>query len=173
MSSTLHTLPIKDSSNEYVSSVKSNPHSLTHTLLLKVQCVYQRKILEYDKKYLPQIIANIITIAKKFFKYLFIYFGCTGSQLWHVGFLVVACELLVAACMRDLVPRLGIELGPLALEARSLTHWTTREVPQQPKLIDHLLYARYCSKYFILNPHYNAEIDSIVLPILQIEKPPL
>ena len=37
--------------------------------------------------------------------YLFIYFGCTGSQLWHtgsslrhVGFLVSACGLLVAAC---------------------------------------------------------------------------
>ena len=43
--------------------------------------------------------------------------------------LVVACELLAAACMRDLVPRPGIEPGPPALGAQSLTHWTTREVP--------------------------------------------
>ena len=37
-----------------------------------------------------------------FFFFLFkknIYlFGCAGSQLWHVGSLVVACGLLVAAC---------------------------------------------------------------------------
>ena len=31
--------------------------------------------------------------------------------------------------MRDLVPRPGIEPGPPALEAQSLTRWTTREVP--------------------------------------------
>ena len=80
--------------------------------------------------------------------YLFIYFGCAGSccgtqdlQLWHVDFLVVACGLLVAAYMRDLVRRPGIKPGRslvqepgidwvlLALGAQSLTHWTTREVP--------------------------------------------
>ena len=44
--------------------------------------------------------------------------------------LVVACELLVAACMWDLVPQPGIEPGSPALGARSLTHWTTREVPR-------------------------------------------
>ena len=43
-------------------------------------------------------------------------------QLWHVDF-------LFAACMWDLVLRPGIEPGPPALEGRSLTHWTTREVP--------------------------------------------
>ena len=43
-------------------------------------------------------------------------------------FLAAACELLAAACMRDLVPQPGIEPGPPALGARSLTvtHWTTR-----------------------------------------------
>ena len=25
-------------------------------------------------------------------------FGCTGSQLWHVGSLLVACKLLAVAC---------------------------------------------------------------------------
>ena len=63
------------------------------------------------------------------FIYLFIYLGCAGSSSRHVGFLAAACKLLVAARMRDLVPRPGIELGPPALGAQSLTHWTTREVP--------------------------------------------
>ena len=43
--------------------------------------------------------------------------------------LVAAFGLIVAACMRDLVPRPGIEPRPPALWVRSLTHWTTREVP--------------------------------------------
>ena len=62
-------------------------------------------------------------------KYLFIYFGCTGSSLQHAGSLVAAFGLLVAARMQDLVPRPGIKPGPPALGVRSLTHWTTREVP--------------------------------------------
>ena len=37
--------------------------------------------------------------------------GCTGSQLWHVGSLVVACELLVAEC-RIWLPDQGSVLGP-------------------------------------------------------------
>ena len=45
------------------------------------------------------------------------------------GFFVSACKLLVAARTRDLAPRAGIEPGPPALGARSLTHWTTRGVP--------------------------------------------
>ena len=55
------------------------------------------------------------------FIYLFIYlFCCTGCYLWQAGSLVVACELLVAACMWDLVPRSGIEPGPPALGTQSL-----------------------------------------------------
>ena len=65
-------------------------------------------------------------------------FSCSmWTQLWHVGsqlkyadFLVVACELLVAACMQDLVSRPGIDHGPPAFGAQSLTHWPTREVPR-------------------------------------------
>ena len=34
-------------------------------------------------------------------------------------------RVLVAACVWDLVPPSGIEPGPPALGARSLTHWTT------------------------------------------------
>ena len=41
----------------------------------------------------------------------------------------MACELLVAACMWDLVPGPGIEPGPPALGVQNLNHCTTREVP--------------------------------------------
>ena len=63
--------------------------------------------------------------------YLFIYYlflaaaglSCSPQdlQLWHVGFLVVAC-------MWDLVPWRGVKPGCPALGVWSLTHWTTREV---------------------------------------------
>ena len=46
----------------------------------------------------------------------------------------MACGLLVAACKQDLVPQPGIEPGPPALGAQSLTHWTTREVPLSARL---------------------------------------
>ena len=48
-------------------------------------------------------------------------FGCAGSCLWHAG--SFSCG------MWDLVPWPGIDPGPPALGARSLNHWTTREVP--------------------------------------------
>ena len=61
----------------------------------------------------------------------FFFFSCgmCTSQLWHADFLVAACELLVAACIWDLVPQPGVEPGPPALGVQSLTHWITREVP--------------------------------------------
>ena len=40
----------------------------------------------------------------------------------------MACGLLVVACVRDLVPRPGIEPRSPALGAQSLIHWTTRQV---------------------------------------------
>ena len=50
-------------------------------------------------------IVHLKRIYCVFKKYLFIYlFGCAGSSLQQAGSLVVACELLVAACMWDLVP---------------------------------------------------------------------
>ena len=67
---------------------------------------------------------------------IFIYlFGCAGSYLQQVGSLVVACELLVAACMWDLVPRPGepvrpgLEPGTPALGVQSPIHCATREGP--------------------------------------------
>ena len=46
-----------------------------------------------------------------------------------MGSLVVAFELLVAACMWDLVPRPGIEPRPPALGVWSLNRCATGEVP--------------------------------------------
>ena len=43
------------------------------------------------------------SISLSFF-FCFLLFGYTGSSLWQVGSLVAAFELLVAACMWDLVP---------------------------------------------------------------------
>ena len=54
-----------------------------------------------------------------------------GSSSWRVGFLVAACRLLVVTCVQNLFPWPGMEPGPAALGARSLTHATTREVPLQ------------------------------------------
>ena len=44
--------------------------------------------------------------------------------MWHADFLVTACELLVAACMQDLVPGPGIKPGPL--------HWEHGALPTGP-----------------------------------------
>ena len=45
--------------------------------------------------------------------------------------LVAACRIFRLRCdMQDVVPQPGIELGPLALGAQSLSCWTTREAPQ-------------------------------------------
>ena len=58
-----------------------------------------------------------------FLKYLFIYL------FW-------LCRALVVGCVQDLVPRPGMEPGPPALAARSLTHWTTREVPRRVQFFE-------------------------------------
>ena len=61
--------------------------------------------------------------------YPFLFLKIFIYLFWLCQVLVVACELLVEACMQDLVPQPGIEPGSPALRAQSLTHWTTREVP--------------------------------------------
>ena len=67
--------------------------------------------------------------------------------------LVVACQLLVAVCMWDLLPRPGIEPGPTALGVRSRTHLTTREVPKTVQLLKGNLSVNLhdprLSKYFL------------------------
>ena len=47
--------------------------------------------------------------------------------MWN---LLVAAYGLLSCGMWDRVPWPGIESRPPALGARSLTHWTTREVPR-------------------------------------------
>ena len=44
--------------------------------------------------------------------------------------LFLSCGVRTLSCgMRDLVPQPGVEPGPPALGAQSLTYWTTPEVP--------------------------------------------
>ena len=66
-----------------------------------------------------------------------------GILVMPFGLLVVACELLVAACIQDLAPGPGIEPGPPALGAQSLSHWTTREVLADTYLFDFFLERRF------------------------------
>ena len=60
------------------------------------------------------------------------------SSLGHAGYLVGARSL--SCGMWDPVPWPGIEPRPHALGAQSISHWTTREVPEE-----------YCFKAMILN----------------------
>ena len=54
-----------------------------------------------------------------------------GSQLRHVGSLLPHVgSFQLWRVVRDLVPSPGIEPGPPALGAQSLSHWTAREVPR-------------------------------------------
>ena len=70
-----------------------------------------------------------------FFKKIFIYLAAPGLNFVTWDLLVVACGIFscgtrILSCgMWDLVPRPGIEPGPPALGAQSLSHWTAREVP--------------------------------------------
>ena len=55
--------------------------------------------------------------------------ACTpGLSCSMQDLLAAACELF-SCSIWDLVPWLGIEPGPHALKAQSVSHWTTREVP--------------------------------------------
>ena len=63
-------------------------------------------------------------------------FDSGSSQLQHAGSLVVAFELLFGAC-EIYFPDRGLNLNP-ALGMRSLSHWTSREVPDF--LSKHLMY---------------------------------
>ena len=63
---------------------------------------------------------------------LFTYLAAPGLSCGMWDLLVVACEFLLwtLICgLWDLVPWSGIEPGPPALGAWSLSHWPTREVP--------------------------------------------
>ena len=64
-----------------------------------------------------------------FFKKIFTYLTVQGLQLHHVG--SFSYSIWTFTCSnQDLIPRPGIEPGPPALGAPSLSHWTIREVPE-------------------------------------------
>ena len=86
------------------------------------------------KKYFCSLSLQLFLEKKTncYFKYLFfifIYlFVCGGSQLWYMGSLIEASELLVVTC-GILFSDQGSNPGLLHWE-HSLSHWITREVPQ-------------------------------------------
>ena len=68
---------------------------------------------------------------------------CKSLANFWIGFFYFLIHLFICLCwvlvvamwtlnrvMKDLVPWPGIKPRPLALEAESLNHWTTREVPE-------------------------------------------
>ena len=76
--------------------------------------------------------------------------GRQAPLLRLAGSLVVACELLVAACTWDLVPWPGIEPRPPAWGAWSPNHCTTREVPIQVQFKQHLSLMTLCKVGYFL-----------------------
>ena len=67
--------------------------------------------------------------ATELAKFLFLSFIC-------LAVLGLSCSMWTLRCgMWDLVPWSGIKPGALALGARSLSHWTTRGVPQRTELM--------------------------------------
>ena len=55
--------------------------------------------------------------------HLYLLFGCTRLELWHMGSLIFAVACRIFSCgMWDLVPRPGIEPGPSALGVWSPSH---------------------------------------------------
>ena len=70
----------------------------------------------------------------------FIYlFGCVKSLLRHAGLIAVGRLTYPMAC-GILVPQPGIEPVSPAVEAQSLNHWSTREVPGDSLLVSYLLF---------------------------------
>ena len=66
-----------------------------------------------------------------FFKRNNYLFECAGSQLWHMASSSLSYSMRDFNSGKwDLVLWPGIKPGTPALEAWSLSHWTTREVPQ-------------------------------------------
>ena len=72
----------------------------------------------------------VLVIFKKTFIYWINLFGCIRSELWHLGSSVSIVAHGIFSCSPwGLVPWPGIEPGPPTLGPRSLSHWTTREIP--------------------------------------------
>ena len=83
--------------------------------------------LGYSQSYAVIITMQLLSFLKKKFKYLFIWLHqvlAVVHVIFSWGFKSLNCG------MWNLIPRLGIEPGPSALEAWPLSHWTTRKLPQ-------------------------------------------
>ena len=79
------------------------------------------------------------------FLILIYWFVCAGFWLWHTGFLIFIATCGILSCSTwDLVSWPGIEHGPPALGAWSLSHWTTREVPLVRSLVTSFLVRAFC-----------------------------
>ena len=114
----------------------------------------------------------LLPLYSLFFSFIYLYIH---SFIWLHWVLVEACWIFRCG-MWDLVPWPGIEAGTPALEAQSLSHWTTREVPppvlfcwpwatNTPCLGYHNTFPIVISKH----PHFNftiqrgTEVDYILL----------
>ena len=73
-----------------------------------------------------------LDLCDNFFKHLFIcllFILAVPGLSCGIQIIDLHCGMQTVICgMWDLVPRPGIEPGPHALGAQSLSHWTTREV---------------------------------------------
>ena len=64
---------------------------------------------------------------------------------------IVSCGMQIISCgMWNLVPWPGIESGPPALGAWSLSHWNTKGVPQKSFLVGHFFLSQRMYKYLAI-----------------------
>ena len=114
---------------DYYRSFRLSSFSFFKYFIMEVAllfCMFMFHKLSYFsffKKYLCICLSIYLSI------YLSIWLCRVLVAACGVFFLAVARELLIVACMWDLVPWPGIKPGPPALGAQSLSHWTSREVP--------------------------------------------
>ena len=128
-------------------------------LLFAVLHAAHRRIILYHLRHQGSPGKNILVFSFKKKNIFILYlFGCTKSQLWHVGsssFVsacrILSCSILTLSCgMWDLVPRPGIEPKPPALGGQSLSHRTTREVPMYSFF--HSIFPACCHGLYISVP---------------------
>ena len=81
-------------------------------------------------------------------------FDCAGSQLWHVGSSVFVAAFGIFSCgMGDLVPWPEIEQGPLhSLGVWSLIHWSTKEAPGLPFLMQFPFLVIFVASFLFKEP---------------------
>ena len=92
-------------------------------------------------------LTRISHIVLFFHIYLFLFVlglscGVAGSSVFIAAFRFFSCDMWILSCgMWGLVPQSGMEPGPPALGARSLSHWTTRKSLYSFLIVLGLLYS--------------------------------